>query len=124
MSSKVKRRQVLKKAMAGLLSLAMVATMITPASKTVYATVQQCQRQRPEGCRGAGKDAGRRSQGGSWRWLVPYWAFAILSPIKGALNPLPAAMTLRWPVLLRPASARALSARGSYSIAARILCES
>ena len=37
MSSKVKRRQVLKKAMAGLLSLAMVATMITPASKTVYA---------------------------------------------------------------------------------------
>ena len=37
MSSKVKRRQVIRKAMAGLLSLAMAVTMITPAGSTVYA---------------------------------------------------------------------------------------
>lgn len=38
MSSKVKRRQVIRKAMAGLLSLAMAVTMITPAGSTVYAS--------------------------------------------------------------------------------------
>ena len=37
MSSKVKRRQVIRKAMAGLLSLAMAVTMITPAGSIVYA---------------------------------------------------------------------------------------
>ena len=38
MSSKVKRRQVIRKAMAGLLSLAMAVTMIAPAGSTVYAS--------------------------------------------------------------------------------------
>ena len=38
MSSKRNRHLALRKSMAGLLSMAMVVTMITPASKTVYAS--------------------------------------------------------------------------------------
>ena len=38
MSSKRTRHLALRKSMAGLLSMAMVVTMITPASKTVYAS--------------------------------------------------------------------------------------